>query len=202
MIQIYKLIAIIFPFLLQSQEIEKNYVQDLPIDGFSLEMVYIPNGSFDMGKDSTKSMDYSPSNKIEVSPFWISKYEITWDIYQLFMDQTNFDEKENFERADFIDEIDGISGPTTPYVDMSFGMGKKDFPAANMTHYAASKFCEWLSSKTGYYYRLPTEAEWEYACSEDMDNLIINDYSWNSSNSEGKYQKVCLLYTSPSPRDS
>ena len=79
MIQIYKLIAIIFPFLLQSQEIEKNYVQDLPIDGFSLEMVYIPNGSFDMGKDSTKSMDYSPSKKIEVSPFWISKYEITWD---------------------------------------------------------------------------------------------------------------------------
>ena len=72
MIQIYILIAIIFPFLIQSQEIEKNYVQDLPIDGFSLEMVYIPNGSFDMGKDSTKSMDYSPSNKIEVSPFWIS----------------------------------------------------------------------------------------------------------------------------------
>ena len=169
---------------------KKNYVQDLPIDGFSLEMVYIPNGSFDMGKDSTKYLDYSPSNKIELSPFWISKYEITWDIYQLFMDQTNFDEKENFERADFIDEIDGISGPTTPYVDMSFGMGKIDFPAVNMTHYAASKFCEWLSSKTGYYYRLPTEAEWEYACSEDMDNLIINDYSWNSSNSEGKYQKV------------
>ena len=57
---------------------KKNYVQALPIDGFSLEMVYIPNGSFDMGKDSTKSMDYSPSNKIELSPFWISKYEITW----------------------------------------------------------------------------------------------------------------------------
>ena len=90
-------------------------------------MVYIPNGSFDMGKDSIKSMDFSPSNKIEVSPFWISKYEITWDIYQLFMDQTNFDEKENFKRADFIDEIDGISGPTTPYVDMSFGMGKFNY---------------------------------------------------------------------------
>ena len=85
MIQIYNLIPIIFILFFQSQEIEKNYVQDLPIDGFSLEMVYIPNGSFYMGIDSTKSMDYSPSNKIELSPFWISKYEITWDIYQLLM---------------------------------------------------------------------------------------------------------------------
>ena len=119
MIQITKLITIIYILFFQSREIQKNYVQDLPIDGFSLEMVYIPNGIFNMGKDSTKSMDYSPSNKIELLPFWISKYEITWDIYQLFMDQTNFEEKENFERADFIDEIDGISEPTTPYVDLS-----------------------------------------------------------------------------------
>ena len=147
-------------------------------------MVYIPEGKFRMGKDTLNSLDYSPSNEIEVSSFWISKFEITWDIYQLFMDQSDFDEKNNFFRGEIIDKIDGLSGPTTPYIDMSFGMGKDNFPAVNMTHLAASKFCEWLSSKTGFYYRLPTEAEWEYACSDEMDKINIYNYSWNKKNTD------------------
>ena len=101
-------------------------------------MVAIPSGSFIMGSPENELQRYSdesPQHSVAVSPFFISKYPITQAQWQAVMGSNP---------AEFTDN------PLNPVEQVSWD--------------DAQEFCDRLSKKTGREYRLPTEAEWEYAC--------------------------------------
>ena len=135
----------------------KTYKITIPNTTVSYDMIEVPAGDFEMG--STGKPDEQPVHKVSVPAFWMQAHEVTWDEYRLFMFANQAGEVAHKDET-----VDAVSRPTRPYVEMSFGMGINGFPAISMTQHAANKYAEWLSAKTGEFYRLPTEAEWEYAC--------------------------------------
>lgn len=181
---------------------KEAYRLELPGTTQAIEMVFIGGGNFQIGSPSSEKghqRDESPQSTIEVASFWMASTETTWNLYQHFVDRDIDGRSLQKKGQTLVDlDIDAISGATTPYVDMSFGMGTDDYPAIGMTQKAAVQFCKWLSALTGNFYRLPTEAEWEYACragsqtayshSEDASDLEL--YAWFEENSNGKYHKV------------
>lgn len=183
----------------------KPYTDLIEHTSEKFEMVPIPGGKFSMGSPDGEAghrADEGPQHEVEISPFWMGKYEMTWDVYDVWMSDLDIVRREAFgiegnDRDKAAEEFT-ISKPTKPYTDMTFGMGKGGYPAICMTQHACRTFCQWLSVKTGRYYRLPTEAEWEYACragtttaySFGDDPAELGNYAWFVDNSEEKYQKV------------
>lgn len=178
----------------------------------TFEMLPIKGGKFLMGSPDSepdRTPDEGPQHEVEVSPFWMGKTEITWDVYDVWASDLDLYRRENLglkaSPRDKFADVFQVSQPTKPYTDMSFGMGKRGFPAICMTQHAARTFCKWLSAKTGRYYRLPTEAEWEYACragtttaySFGDDASKLGDYAWYSENYGEGYHKVARKKPNP-----
>ena len=159
------------------------------------QMVPIPGGEFLMGSPATeknRQPDEGPQVKVRIEPFWMGACEVTWDQFMPFMLTPQPRWKDGTIKGEPGGTIaDAVSGPTSPYTDMTFGMGEKGFPVISVTEHSALKYCQWLSAQTGHYYRLPTEAEWEYAARAGTtttwfwgdDQAKLNDYAWTWENS-------------------
>jgi len=180
-----------------------EYEEQIITSDLIFEMVPVKGGEFTMGSsldDPNRGVDEWPAHQVEVSDFWIGKHELTWDLYELWMlniDRDNRAYKKLEEtKADALS--DAVTKPTAPYTDMTFGMGKSGYPAICMTQLSAKMYSMWMSARTGRFYRLPTEAEWEYACKAGTTTAYyfgdesekLGEHSWFLNNSYFQYQPV------------
>ncbi len=147
----------------------KNFTETVPGSTASIKMVAIPGGEFMLGSPENEPLrkeDEGPQKNVKISPFFMGEYEVTWDQFWAFYSETMSEGRtppSKIYANNTREDIDAVSGPTPPFGAPDQGWGMGDRPAITMTHYSAETFCQWLSLKTGKKYRLPTEAEWEYA---------------------------------------
>ena len=151
-----------------------DFTEQIPGTNVDFEMVTIPGGTFTLGSspgERYRKADEGPARQVTVSAFWIGRVEVTWDEFEAWYRATAGEGRTDTRALEAAADpgIDAVTGATPPYVPPDQGWGRGKRPAITMTHHAAMTYCEWLSSVTGKRYRLPTEAEWEYACRGGTD---------------------------------
>ncbi len=183
----------------KQEKVSLDYTEKIPATEIGFEMVLIPGGEFMMGSpesEGERKPHEGPQRKVKIDSMYMGKYELTWEVFELFFKQN----QELFVKLDDdrVMKIDAITRPSPPYEDPSYGMGKDGYPAVSMSAYSALVFCKWLSAITGKFYRLPTEAEWEYATRAGTDSAYsfgdgtddIDAYAVYYKNSNNQYAKV------------
>jgi formylglycine-generating enzyme required for sulfatase activity len=171
----------------------KPYTQAIPGSKVRFDLVAIPGGTFRMGSlasEKGRNPDEGPAHLVQVRSFWMGKMEVTWDEYNLYCKSGPASERGNEEAL--ARDVDAITRPTQPFPDPTMGYGEQRYPAICMSHHAAMEYCRWLSRQTGKVYRLPTEAEWEWAARAGTttayffgdDPKKLGEYAWYEANAE------------------
>ncbi len=169
----------------------KTFDEKIPGTSVSFKMIAIPGGQFKMGSpagEPYRRSDEGPVRDIYVDNFWMGEIEVSWDEYLAFFTATSSQGRKEAVAVD--EETDGISGATPPWGAPDQGWGKGSRPAITMSHHAAETYCRWLSQVTGRKYRLPTEAEWEYAARGGTSTPYFFDGSPKDFEADGFLKKL------------
>jgi formylglycine-generating enzyme required for sulfatase activity len=169
------------------------YQQAVPGSAYKFSLVPIKAGIFMMGSsnaEANRESDEGPQRKVSIDAFWMADAEVTRDDFDVF-----YKDETTSQNSD----VDAVTRPSAQYIDFSLGMGKEGgYPVNGMSQYSALMYCRWLYNKTGIFYRLPSEAEWEYACRAGSTTAFyfgddpgqLDKYAWYKNNSDDKFQKV------------
>ena len=139
--------------IIRREQKKAQYYTEILADGVELDMMLIPGGKFLMGSPETKLDRFegeSPQHPVTVPSFFMGKYPITQKQWQIVAKWKQIEKELKPDPSRFKDDYEGIDRWTRPVESISWSDAKE--------------FCARLSQKTGREYRLPTEAEWEYAC--------------------------------------
>ena len=189
-----------------SKEVQHEELKDKKEISFYISkynLVPIPTGEFLMGSPSGVGIsDEHPRHIVYLDEFYISKYEVTNKEYAEFLNDYGKDSDDNGNMMIY-DSEKQFSGK------YNWGLNKKNniwqpvigcekHPVIYVTWYGAVQYCKWLSGKTGLNFRLPTEAEWEYACragnnakwSFGDEESLLKDHAWYDNNSGLKVHPV------------
>jgi formylglycine-generating enzyme required for sulfatase activity len=181
------------------------YEVTIPGTTAKFTMIPIPAGTFLLGSpeaEEGRKDDEGPQVQVTTKPFWMGKYEVTWIEYKSFMKLDEVFKEFNYQGIREVTEDrkqDAVTAPSSLYdPTFTFEAGDgDDQPAASMTQFAAKQYTKYLSLLTDDFYRLPTEAEWEYACragsttayyfGDDAEEL--KKYGWFTDNSNEKRRR-------------
>lgn len=212
-VSIYGAHSAVTPIQGQSVERRSTFVQTIPGTEVSFEMALLLGGSFQLGSpmdEAGRDDDEGPPRTVAVDAFWMGVTEVTHEVFAVFRDRRLDTEVGATPEITF--DADAVTRPSPPYEDPSHGMSGPGRPAAGMTRLSALRFAQWLSEKTGRLYRLPTEAEWEFAClagnegpfgagadvappnPQEPDAAFLDSHAWYADNSGGSFHEVGAKY--------
>jgi formylglycine-generating enzyme required for sulfatase activity len=175
----------------------KAFIKKLNINE---NMVSITGGTFIMGSKKGNYNFNRDEHEVTVSDFKMSKYEITVSQYQMFINATGYKDTTTVYK-DFVkgklQTVRNSKNPIWKYDthDNLISLESYNNPVINVSWNDAMAFCKWLTGLTGIYYRLPTEAEWEYVAKDDKNatewwKKNYDDLGWFKENASGNLQSV------------
>jgi formylglycine-generating enzyme required for sulfatase activity len=123
----------------------------------------VPAGRFLMGDNYNEGNPRErPSHEVYLDSYYIGEFEVTNGQYRLFMDDGGYSNPDYWTLGGFGTAREPLLWNDSTYCGGGIA-GNDDFPVVGVSWFEANAYCEWLTAKTGFVYRLPTEAEWEKA---------------------------------------